>query len=43
MPEAFEFDPFSHEEVQPEGERHKLVIDEDMVRRALHTELTIPA
>ncbi len=31
----FEFDPFSHEEVQPEGEHHRLVIDEGLVRKSL--------
>jgi ATP-dependent Clp protease ATP-binding subunit ClpX len=31
----FEFDPFSHQEVQKNGDRHRLVIDENMVRTAL--------
>lgn len=39
----FEFDPFAHDEVR-EGDdgRHHLVIDEDLVRRAVQPELTIP-
>jgi ATP-dependent Clp protease ATP-binding subunit ClpX len=40
----FEFDPFSHPEVQPQGDgRYTFTIDEDLVRRSLHKELTIPA
>jgi len=35
----FEFDPFTHEEVRKNGDRHRLVIDEAMVRRALRTEI----
>ncbi len=31
----FEFDPFSHDEVKRNGERHDMVIDENLVRRAL--------
>lgn len=31
----FEFDPFSHPEVEQAGGRHRLVIDEDLVRRSL--------
>jgi ATP-dependent Clp protease ATP-binding subunit ClpX len=31
----FEFDPFSHPEVEPVGDRHRLVITEDLVRAAL--------
>lgn len=31
----FEFDPFSHDEVQQNGDQHKLVIDEPMVVRSL--------
>ena len=31
----YEFDPFSHEEVRKNGERHRLVIDEALVNRAL--------
>lgn len=31
----FEFDPFSHPEVQPNGKGHRLMIDEDLVRRSL--------
>jgi ATP-dependent Clp protease ATP-binding subunit ClpX len=31
----FEFDPFSHDEVKEQGERHKLVIDEKLVARSL--------
>jgi ATP-dependent Clp protease ATP-binding subunit ClpX len=35
----YEFDPFSHDEVRPDGARHRLVIDEDLVRRSLRSEL----
>ncbi len=35
----FEFDPFSRPEVKQEGDRHRLVIDEDLVRGALTSEL----
>jgi ATP-dependent Clp protease ATP-binding subunit ClpX len=35
----FEYDPFDHPEVQANGERHKLVIDEDMVRKAMRPDL----
>jgi ATP-dependent Clp protease ATP-binding subunit ClpX len=31
----FEFDPFSHEEVSPQGEGHRLLIDEKLVARTL--------
>jgi ATP-dependent Clp protease ATP-binding subunit ClpX len=31
----YEFDPFSHPEVKNEGDRHRLVIDEALVNRAL--------
>ncbi len=31
----FEFDPFSHGEVQSDKGRHELVIDEPLVRKAL--------
>jgi ATP-dependent Clp protease ATP-binding subunit ClpX len=31
----FEFDPYSHPEVQQNGDRHRLVIDEGMVRKAV--------
>jgi ATP-dependent Clp protease ATP-binding subunit ClpX len=31
----YEFDPFSHREVKKEGDRHRLVIDEPLVIRAL--------
>jgi ATP-dependent Clp protease ATP-binding subunit ClpX len=33
----FEFDPFSHEEVRQDGPRHRLVIDEDLVRRSVRS------
>ena len=39
----FEFDPFSHDEVTKQGEGYLFTIDEDLVRRSLHKELTIPA
>jgi ATP-dependent Clp protease ATP-binding subunit ClpX len=39
----FEFDPFSHEQVQPKGDGHELTIDEDLVRQGLRQEFTIPA
>ena len=35
----FEFDPFSHPEVQENGEGHRLVIDEGMVRKAMRLDL----
>jgi ATP-dependent Clp protease ATP-binding subunit ClpX len=31
----FEFDPFSHAEVKPWGDHHRLVLDDALVRRAL--------
>jgi ATP-dependent Clp protease ATP-binding subunit ClpX len=31
----FEYDPFSHPEVQPNGKGHRLMIDEDLVRQSL--------
>jgi ATP-dependent Clp protease ATP-binding subunit ClpX len=34
----FEFDPYVHPEVQPSGDRHRLVIEEAMVRKALRPE-----
>ncbi len=34
----FEFDPFSHEEVQRDEGRHKLLIDEPLVRKTLRPE-----
>ena len=35
----FEYDPHAHPAVQPVGNRHKLVITEEMVREALRSEL----
>jgi ATP-dependent Clp protease ATP-binding subunit ClpX len=35
----FEFDPFSHSEVVPDGDRHRLVITEDLVRKALRPQV----
>ena len=35
----FEFDPFSHAEVQRDGDRHRLVIDEDLVRKSLRPQI----
>jgi len=31
----YEFDPFSKPEVQPNGDRHKLIVDDDLVTRSL--------
>ena len=31
----YEFDPFSQPEVRPQGDRHRLVVDEAIVLRAL--------
>ena len=39
----FEFDPFSHPEVRQVDSGHELVLNEDLVRRNLRQELTIPA
>ena len=39
----FEFDPYSHDEVKATDDGHQLIIDEDLVRRSLHKEMTIPA
>jgi ATP-dependent Clp protease ATP-binding subunit ClpX len=35
----FEFDPFAHPEVKANGDRHQLVIDEGMVRKAMRPEV----
>lgn len=37
----FEFDPFTHEQVRPKGERHELVLDEELVRHSLRPELAL--
>jgi ATP-dependent Clp protease ATP-binding subunit ClpX len=31
----YEFDPYSHEEVQPTGDRHRLLIDKGLVQKSL--------